>query len=148
VTAISRRHLARLAVLAATLPGYEILAGTNDLQLAIKGYDAVAYFTLSKPTKGLPEITYDWDELRYHFASTQHRDLFEADPARYAPQFANYCAMALTRGETDEANPENWLVRDGKLFIFGKPIGPGVFQQAYNENVAKAGGNRQLIPKR
>lgn len=146
--AISRRLFARLALLATTLPGFRVLAGTNEVQLAIKGYDPVAFFTLGKPTKGLPEVTHDWDELRYHFASAQNRDLFKADPARYAPQFANYCAMALTRGETDEANPENWLVRDGKLFIFGKPIGPGVFQQAYNENAAKAESNRPLIQKR
>ena len=146
VTAISRRHFVRLAVLAASLPAHKALAAT--FQLAIKGYDPVAFFTLGKPTKGLPEVTYDWDEQRYLFSSAQHRDLFKADPMRYAPQFANYCAMALTRGETDEANPEYWLVTEGKLYIFGKPIGPGLFQQALAENLAKANGHRALIQKR
>ena len=113
----------------------------------MKGWRNTFDGNTGRPTKGLPEFAHDWDDLRYHFVSAQHRDLFKADPTRYAPQFANYCAMALTRGKTDEANPENWLVRDGKLYIFAKPIGPGLFQQAYNENVAKAEANRALIQK-
>ena len=99
-------------------------AVAQDVPLAIKGYDPVAYFTVGKPTRGLPEIEYEWDEHRYRFASAEHRELFKADPVRYAPQFGNFCAMALTRGELDEANPENWLISEGKLYIFGKPIGP------------------------
>ena len=57
------------------------------------------------------------------FRGAEHRELFKADPVRYAPQFGNFCAMALTRGELDEANPENWLISDGKLYIFGKADG-------------------------
>jgi len=149
-TAVSRRCFVKLFGLAIAVPHCigPSQAGTAGAELAIKGYDPVAYFTLGKPTPGSPDITFDWDEHRYQFARVEHRDIFKADPPRYAPQFANYCAMALTRGETDEANPENWLVRDGKLFIFGKSIGPGLFQQAFNENVAKAESNRHLFQKR
>jgi hypothetical protein len=53
--------------------------------------------------------------------------------------------MALTRGEVEEANPEYWLISDGKLYIFGKPIGPALFQQSLPENVAKANQNRGLV---
>ena len=115
--------------------------------LAIKGYDPVAYFTDGKPTRGLPEYEYQWDEHRYRFASAEHRDLFKADPVRYAPQFGNYCAMSLAGGEIVEANPENWLISDGKLYIFGKSIGPDLFQRNLAENVARANRNRDLIKK-
>jgi len=50
--------------------------------LAIKGYDAVAYFTDGRPLHGLPEIAYEWDEQQYRFATAEHRDLFKADPVR------------------------------------------------------------------
>jgi YHS domain-containing protein len=116
--------------------------------LAIKGYDPVAYFTAGSPARGLPELEYDWDEQRYLFASAEHRELFKADPVRYAPQFANFCAVALTRGELDEANPEYWLVSEGKLYLFGKPIGPALFKQDLTENLAKTNQNRWLIQKR
>ena len=92
--------------------------------LAIKGYDPVAYFTDGKPTPGLATIEHMWHGFRYRFARAEHRDLFKADPVRYAPQFENFCAMALAKGELVEANPENWLISDGKLYVFGKPPRP------------------------
>lgn len=113
--------------------------------LAIKGYDPVAYFTVGHPVKGLPEFEYEWDELRYHFSREENLKLFKADPVRYAPQFANFCAMALTRGELHEANPEYWLISEGKLYIFGEPVGPDRFRENVDQNVAKANQNRPLI---
>ena len=70
-----------------------------EAPLAIKGYDPVAYFTDGKPTPGRPGLEYQWDEHTWRFASADHRDRFKADPVRYAPQFGNYCAMALSKGE-------------------------------------------------
>jgi hypothetical protein len=113
--------------------------------VAIRGYDPVAYFTLGTPVPGLPEIEYEWDERRYRFASAADRELFKADPARYAPQFSDFCAMSLANGELVEANPENWLISDGKLYIFGKTIGPALFQRDLAGNVARANQNRALI---
>jgi hypothetical protein len=66
---------------------------------------------------------------------------------RYAPQFGNYCAMSLAQSEIVEANPENWLISDGKLYIFGKSVGPDLFQKNLAENVTRANQNRQLIRK-
>ena len=124
-------------------------SAATDAPLAIKGYDPVAYFTDGKPTRGPPEFEYDWDEHRYLFASAEHRDLFKADPVRYAPQFGNYCAMALAMGEIVVANPENWLVSDGKLYVFGNPapIGPELFQKDLAGNITKANQNRTILPK-
>lgn len=146
---LSRRIVIRLLLLlaaAASVGSPPAIA--EKLPLAIKGYDPVAYFTLGKPTPGLPELEYEWDEQRYRFARPEHRDLFKADPLRYAPQFANYCAMALTRGEIHEANPEYWLINDGKLYIFGGPTGPERFRQALTENVLKANQNKALMHRR
>jgi hypothetical protein len=55
--------------------------------------------------------------------------------------------MALTRGEIHEANPEYWLIRDGKLYIFGIAAGPDRFRRSLTENVLKANRNRALLPK-
>ena len=121
----------------------------EEVPLAIKGYDPVAYFTEGKPTHGLPEIEYEWDEHRYRFSNEAHRELFRADPVHYAPQFGNFCAMALANGEVVVADPENWLISDGKLYVFGKapPFGPAMFQQDLSANIAKANQNRAILPK-
>ena len=119
----------------------------DDVPLAIKGYDPVAYFTEGHPAHGLSEFAFEWDEHRYLFANAEDRDLFIADPVRYAPQFANACSMALTRGEIHVADPENWLVADGKLYLFGEPVGPGRFAQDLAGNIVKANQNRPLIQR-
>ena len=47
------------------------------------------------------------------------------------------------------ANPESWLISDGKLYVFGKPApaGPVLFQQDLADNIAKANQNRPILPK-
>jgi YHS domain-containing protein len=148
----SRRNAIRLGLLVAAFPlgTSEPSVAAEKTALAIKGYDPVAYFTIGRPVRGQPEFEFEWDEHRYRFSSAEHRELFKADPVRYAPQFGNYCAMALSKGELDEANPENWLITDGKLYIFNKaaPMGPALFQQDLAGNIAKANQNRALIQSR
>jgi hypothetical protein len=149
---LSRRTAIGLGLLTALSP----LAGAirahaaEALPLAIKGYDPVSYFTTGSPARGLPEFEYEWDDHRYRFARAEHRELFKANPVRYAPQFANFCAMALSKGELVEADPENWLIADGMLYVFGKsaPAGPALFQQDLAGNIANAEQNRQLILNR
>ena len=115
--------------------------------IAIQGYDPVAYFTLQRATPGVAKFEFDWDEHRWQFSSAQHRDLFRADPVRYAPQFANFCAVALARGEVLQANPEYWLISDGKLYLFGKPKGPDLFRQDLQRNIDRANQNRTMLPR-
>jgi hypothetical protein len=97
---------------------------------------------------GRPEIAYDWDEYRYRFSSVAHRELFKAEPARYAPQFANFCAMALSKGEIVQANPAYWLISDGKLYLFGKPGGPSLFRRGLAEHIVQATRNETRIESR
>ena len=123
-------------------------ASADTVPLAIRGYDPVAYFTLGAPARGLPHLEYEWDEQRYRFSRPEHRELFKADPARYAPQFANRCAMALTRGEIHEPHPEYWLIIDGKLYLFGKRSGPELFKRDLARNLAKAREMDAQIPRR
>ena len=76
-----------------------------------------------------------------------HRDLFKADPVRYAPQFEGFCAVALARGEVREASPEYWLIIDGKLYLFGKATGPERFRKTSVATLERANHNRELLPK-
>lgn len=141
------RGLASLA-LAPVFAAASLPRAAETKPVAIKGYDPVAYFTIGKPVQGRRDIEYQWDERRYRFSSKAHRDVFRADPFRYAPQFPDFCAMSLTRGEIVEADPQNWLIADGKLYMFGKSIGPALFKQDLAENTARANQNRGLVQKK
>ncbi len=120
--------------IACLLPG----AVSAEPPIALRGYDPVAYFTVGKPVRGTPEIAHEWDEQRYLFSTKEHRERFKAEPLRYVPQFAHLCTMALTRGKVIDANPEYWVISDGKLYLFSQPIGPDLFRQAPADNVEKA----------
>jgi hypothetical protein len=146
---LSRRVAIRLVLLfaAASLMAMPSSFAAEKVPLAIKGYDPVAYFTIGKAVLGKPDIEYEWDEQRYRFVSTEHRELFKADPVRYAPQFTNFCAMALARGEVHQANPEYWLVTGRKLYLFGGSSGWERFKKDLAGNIPKANDNRDLVRK-
>ena len=143
------RRLFLYAALLAGVAALPLMAAAAEaaptLRLGIKGYDPVAYFTLQRATPGRPQFEYSWDEHVWRFASAEHRELFMADPVRYAPQFANFCAVALARGEVREANPEYWLISEGKLYLFGKSYGPDLFRKELGQNIERARHNRELL---
>ena len=148
-THLSRRTAIGLIGVLISFPLAASAAGPQDAVLAIKGYDPVSYFTDGHPVLGLPQFEYEWDDHVYRFASAQHREMFKADPVRYAPQFGNFCAMALAKGQVVVANPEHWLISDGKLYVFGSPApaGPVLFKNDLAGNITKANQNRSMLPK-
>jgi YHS domain-containing protein len=86
--------------------------------VAIEGYDAVAYFTDGKATKGSDKYSYEWLGASWQFSSDEHRKLFEADPISYSPQFGGLCAEGMAYDEmTVNIEPEAWQIIDGKLYI-------------------------------
>ncbi len=64
--------------------------------VAIHGYDTVAYFTEGKPVKGSGDFEQVWQDSRWQFASATNRDLFTANPDRYAPQYGGYCSGSVS----------------------------------------------------
>ncbi len=114
-----------LAVFAGALYVSPLLAGkrqfaeynVDDTKVAIHGYDTVAYFTEGEPTKGNGEFEHTWQDARWQFASATNRDLFTANPDRYAPQYGGYCALGLSAGEYADTDPEAWTIVDGKLYF-------------------------------
>jgi hypothetical protein len=133
-----------LPLTAASAPG-RVFAGSDNV--AIKGYDAVAYFTMGEPKHGKPEFAFAWNEVQWHFVSAAHRDLFAASPERYAPQFGGYCSMALTRGQLAGVEPEVWTIVEGKLYLNVNRAGREKFRQNVDENIQKAGENWARIHK-
>jgi hypothetical protein len=86
--------------------------------IAIKGYDPVAYFTKGRAIKGSEKFAHTWMGAPWHFANARHRDLFAAEPIKYAPQFGGYCADGVAYGQsTANIDPEAWRIINGKLYL-------------------------------
>jgi len=58
----------------------------DENDVAIKGYDQVAYFTVGKPVMGKSQFSYKWNDAEWHFVSEKHLSLFKESPGKYAPQ--------------------------------------------------------------
>jgi YHS domain-containing protein len=93
----------------------EVNANGNDL--AIKGYDTVSYFSKGAPTKGSNKFSSAYNGAIYHFSSADNRDLFKADPSKYAPQYGGFCAFGVTMNKKFDTDPAAWHIREGKLFL-------------------------------
>jgi YHS domain-containing protein len=90
--------------------------------LAIQGYDPVAYFPEGGATaaKGEESITAEYEGVVYRFASAAHRETFLATPARYEPSHGGWCSYAMLEGDKVQVDPKSFIVKDGRLFLFYK----------------------------
>jgi hypothetical protein len=109
--------VAGLALFAGGALAAEVMNRDAD-GVAIGGYDPVAYFTWQRPAKGKPDYQLDWEDAHWRFATAEHRDLFAADPERYAPRFGGFCtggvAMGVLAPLTDATA---WIIIDGRLYL-------------------------------
>lgn len=87
----------------------------NSVILA--GHDAVSYFTTNKATKGYAGISTIHDGSIYHFSSEANRDLFNANPSKYAPQYGGFCAYGAAIGAKFPIDPTVFTVVNDKLYV-------------------------------
>lgn len=90
-----------------------------EYNLALKGYDPVAYFKQKKAVKGSDKHVASYQGVKYHFSSEANKKTFEADPSKYEPQYGGWCAYAMgDSGKKVEVDPETFKIVDGKLYLF------------------------------
>ncbi|MEL7086755.1 MAG: YHS domain-containing (seleno)protein, partial [Cyanobacteria bacterium J06597_1] len=93
---LTRRHLLALAAAtpALVLTTRAAVAATPSIYaeggIAVDGTDVVGYFTQSAPVAGSADITHDYMGATWRFSTAENRDLFAADPEKYAPQYGGY----------------------------------------------------------
>ena len=88
---------------------------TNNV--AINGYDPVAYFTESKPVAGTVAVTSDWDGATVLFASAANKEMFDANPEAFAPKYGGYCAYAVSKGYIASTDPDAWTIHEDRLYL-------------------------------
>ena len=119
-----RTVILTLGVLGAAALALLAFAATDDpvytstfSNLAVGGYDPVAFFTDGKPVKGKDEFEMEYQGATWRFASAEHLEKFRETPEKYAPQYGGYCAWAVAQGKTAAGDPRYWTVVDGKLYL-------------------------------
>lgn len=113
--------LLTLAFAAPAFAGGERI-NTGSANVAIKGYDPVAYFTEQRPVKGKPAFEHVWQDAKWQFANAEHLEMFASDPDQYAPRYGGFCAGGMSLGQLAPIDPEAWAIVDGRLYLnYSKP---------------------------
>lgn len=86
--------------------------------VAIKGYDAVAYFKQKRALKGQERFAHTYKGAIWHFVSAANLADFKATPDAYVPQYGGYCAYAMaTYGGKTRTDPTAFTLKDNKLYL-------------------------------
>jgi YHS domain-containing protein len=94
---------------------------TTAENIAIKGFDTVAYFAENGAVQGKPEFEFVWNGAKWLFANAENLEKFKANPEQFAPQFGGYCSFAVSKGYTADGDPNAWKIVDGKLYLNYSP---------------------------
>ena len=79
-------------------------AQKSENNLAIKGYDPVAYFQEAKAVKGDKAISAIENGKSYFFSSEANKALFLKNPETYEPQYGGYCAFGMSDRKSTRLN--------------------------------------------
>lgn len=98
--------------------------------IALNGYDTVAYYIDKKATIGAEKYQVEWAGSTWYFSNIKNRDTFTAKPTNYAPQYGGYDPVGVSDGYTNPTNPEVYTVLAGRLYLHYSEE----FKDYWNEN--------------
>lgn len=116
--------------------------------IALQGYDPVAYFESDKAIEGKKEITAKFNDATYQFASENNKDLFLKNPSHYEPQFGGFCAYGLSEGYEAPIQPEAFTIVDNKLYLNYNLKVKGIWSKERAARIEKANVNWEKIQKK
>ena len=91
----------------------------EDARVILKGADVVAYFTDHKYEQGSPAIKSMYKDVTFRFATAEHKQMFDATPEKYLPQFGGYCTNGIAYAIPWGGDADIFEMWDGKLYLFG-----------------------------
>ncbi len=94
---------------------------TNNLDengCMLRGYDVVAMQTMPDQTvKGKKHFVSTYQGAKYWFVSAENKVMFDANPAKYAPLYGGFCAIAVTEGNLRPIQVWTHEITEGFLVV-------------------------------
>ena len=95
-------------------------------------------FDSTKTQSVLPCLTASYQGVTYQFASKEDQAAFQADPAKYVPQYGGFCAFATSKGIKADIDPHAFAIYDGKLYVNYSDKALQAYQQDVKGNTENA----------
>ena len=136
-----------LSMASAAFAGDQYVDGTG---YAVSGFDVVAYFDLPQsavgaaqpaPVPGNKAFTSEYNDATFAFSSAENKAKFDANPAKYAPQYDGHCAYGVSKGGKVPGNPTLWRIVDDKLYLNITKNVVGFWEEDIPGNITLAEGN-------
>lgn len=87
--------------------------------LGLEGFCPVCVVEMKQWIKGKPSIQLTHDGKTYYFPGEKQRDMFVANPAKYAPSLGGDCSVCLTDMKQRMAGSVQFsALHKGRLFLF------------------------------
>lgn len=90
----------------------------DNSNIALQGYSPVSYLDLGIAQKGLKELKSEHEKVVYYFTNAEQKKKFDKNPSRYLPQYGGYCAFGVYAGAKFRPDPNKFIVKDGKYFLY------------------------------
>ncbi len=116
---------------------------TTKENIAIGGYDLVAYFTQHKAVRGSQKFSARVHGVDYWFSNSENKSKFQEDPEKFLPQYGGYCAFAMAaKNAKVPSDPQTFKLHNGKLYLFfndyyqGSPMNTIIMWNMDEQNMA------------
>lgn len=104
--------------------------------LLLFGADVVSYFTENRHVQGSAAFHSRYEGVDFLFSSAANKSKFDTEPDAFIPQYGGYCANGISFGIPWGGNATDFIVHDGKLYIFGGAISKQAFLLDLEKNLA------------
>jgi len=90
----------------------------DNSNIALQGYSPVSYADLGLAQKGVKEFKSEYQKVNYYFTSAEQKVSFDKNPEKYLPQYGGFCAFGIYAGAKFRADPNKFINKDGKYFLY------------------------------
>ena len=133
--------IATLASISTAHAADEFFLANPEKDIAISGYDAVAYHTVGAPTKGSAEFKYEHDRVTWKISSADNLAAFKAAPAKYKPACGGWCAVGTSKGKKVPTQAHLFKIVDGQLYLNSSDGAQNLFLQETTARISDANTN-------
>ena len=110
-----------LLALAVSTTGFAQDKKANNIDnsnIALAGYSPVSYLDLGLAQIGNKAYKSEYEKVVYYFTSEEQKATFDKNPRKYLPQYGGYCAFGVYAGAKFRVDPNKFMVKDGKYYLF------------------------------